>query len=80
MQQIIAADELADRGKDQSLEGLHSVDPGMITIPASMIQDAPTPTEDEEGKRTKLDLGNGKKHVVNVEMPDGKKFEPGSDG
>jgi len=72
LQQIITADELADRGKDQSLEGLHSVDPGMITIPAEMIQDAPTPTEAEEGKRAKLDLSGGKKPVVTIQIPPGE--------
>jgi len=40
-------------------------------------KDAPAPTEAEEGKRTKLDLGNGKKTTVKIEMPPG---EPGSDG
>lgn len=38
--------------------------------------DAPAPTEAEEGKRQKLDLGNSKKPTVKVEMA----REPGSEG
>jgi len=44
----------------------------MITIPAEMIQDAPTPTEAEEGKRAKLDLSGGKKPVVTIQIPPGE--------
>jgi hypothetical protein len=51
-----------------------SIKGGQSTVdecfPAVKATDAPSPNAAEEGKRTKLDLGNGKKPVVNVEMPE----------
>jgi len=53
-----------------------SIKDGQATVdecfPAVKQADAPAPTESEEGKRSKLDLSGGKKHVVTIQIPPGE--------
>jgi recombination protein RecT len=66
LHRAIAIDERADRGVDQDVGGFVDLD-ALPTVPELPPESAPSPSEAEEGKRTKLDLG--KKPTVKIEMP-----------
>jgi recombination protein RecT len=67
LHRAISMEERSDRGLDQEVGGFVDLD-ALPTVPDLPPESAPAPTEAEEGKRKKLDMGSSRNPVVKGEM------------